>query len=134
MLYLMVLGWNIRDGTPLWRDLHCVDRSVVSFINTHTSSMIFILIAVLTCVRDVYVVKVISLLSALICIDICFLFTANVFLFEILLTIFCCFKLNAVFMHLLILLGYFICNKSKLMTYVCLITTVSIIINYSCSG
>lgn len=128
MLYLMILGWNIRDGTPLWRDLHCVDRSVVSFINTHTSSMIFILIAVLTCVRDVYVVKVISLLSALICVDICFLFTANVFLFEILLTIFCCFKLNAVFMHLLILLGYFICNKSKLMTYVCLITTVAIII------
>lgn len=71
MLYLMILGWNIRDGTPLWRDLHCVDRSVVSFINTHTSLMIFILIAVLTCVRDVYVVKVISLFSALIWIDIC---------------------------------------------------------------
>lgn len=61
MLYLMFFfpGWNVRDGTPLWRDLHCVDRFVVSFINLVTSSMIFILIAVLTFVRYVYI-KVIS--------------------------------------------------------------------------
>lgn len=108
MLYLMILGWNIRDGTPLWRDLHCVDRSVVSFINTHTSSMIFILIAVLTCVRDVYVVKVISLLSALIWIDICFvIFAQHLIIYIFIFKRFC----KEIFLNLKLRLFNFSCNS-----------------------